>query len=151
MSICYIGLGSNLGNREFFIRQAAEFIGRGPKIKLLKMSSLIETAPVGPVQPFFLNAAAKIETNLSPAALLDFLESIEKKLKKYKIEQDGPRTIDLDILLYDKISVNTPRLTIPHPRMAVRDFVLKPLLEIEPDIFKEFPFLRKSSYILIKK
>ena len=129
MSEVYIGLGSNLGNKEKNIQKAIDLIAEKNKVK--KISNFYKTDPVGYLnQDCFLNGAIKIETNLSPEDLLKFLKNIEKKLKRKKTIKNGPRTIDLDILLYDDLIINTPNLTIPHPRMLEREFVLKPLKEI---------------------
>lgn len=98
----------------------------------------METDPVGgPPQPKFLNAVAKIETRLSPVELLNQCHGIEKELGRVRDVPNGPRPIDLDILLYDRLVLDTPRLTIPHPRMFERAFVLEPLKEIEPALLEE--------------
>lgn len=134
MAKCFIGIGSNLGNREKNIRSAIEFLKK-VKIKVLKESRLISTKPVGgPKQGKFLNAVLKVETKLSPLNLLKTLKAIEEKLGRVETIKNGPRTIDLDILLYEDRIIKTPQLTIPHPRMHKRNFVLKPLTEIAPDI-----------------
>ena len=102
-------------------------------IKILKQSSLIETEPAGgPPQGKFLNAVIEIETSLKPLELLNVLQNIEQQLGRVRSIPNAPRTIDLDILLYDQINMQTPGLTIPHPRMFEREFVLKPLKEIAP-------------------
>jgi len=135
MSTAYIGLGSNLGDREATIRAAVDRLRAHPQIKVTAESSLIETAPVGgPAgQPTFLNGAAALETDLEPDALLDVLKGIERDLGRRPRTRWGPREIDLDVLLYGDRVVETSRLTVPHPLMAQRRFVLAPLSEIAPD------------------
>ncbi|MFA5149933.1 MAG: 2-amino-4-hydroxy-6-hydroxymethyldihydropteridine diphosphokinase [Candidatus Omnitrophota bacterium] len=132
MEICYLGVGSNLGNRRLSIKQAVSRINLLENTRVLKKSAFIQTAPVGgPAgQPKFLNAALKIRTGLAPLRLLKELKIIEKELGRTKGVRNAPRTIDLDILLYGDRVVRTEKLVIPHPRMFVRDFVIKPLSEI---------------------
>ena len=144
MAIAYIGLGSNLGRKKANIRRAIKLLGKEKALKILKVSSLYETEPVGYVkQDWFVNACLKAETNLSPRQLLTILKDIEKKLKKKKrFIKWGPRTIDLDILLYDNLRLKTTDLVIPHPEMHKRAFVLIPLLELEPNLVH--PTKRKS-------
>ena len=133
MSIAYLGIGSNMGDREKNIHDALNLLSE--KTTLLKKSSLIETAPAGgPPQDKFLNGALKIETSLNPQDLLTFLKSIEAQLGRIKTIENGPRPIDIDILIYNNVSITTPTLTIPHPKMFQRDFVVRPLKEIEPDL-----------------
>lgn len=127
----YLGVGSNLGNRCKNIKKAMSLLEGIPGIKLSKISSLYNTLPVGgPKQRNFLNGAIKIKTNLSPLILLENLKGIEKKLGRRKTIKNGPRQIDLDILFYGNILMNTKKLRIPHPYMFERNFVLKPLKEI---------------------
>ena len=135
MATVYIGLGSNLGDREATIRAAVDRLRAHPQIKVTAESSLIETAPVGgPAgQPTFLNGAAALETDLEPDALLDVLKGIERDLGRRPRTRWGPREIDLDVLLYGDRVIETARLTVPHPRLAQRRFVLAPLSEIAPD------------------
>lgn len=129
----YIGLGSNIGDREATLNRAVELLGKIEGIEVTAVSSFYNTAPFGYVeQPDFLNAAAEIKTALSPDGLLQVCMMIEKELKRERIIRWGPRTIDLDILLYDDSIINEEHLTVPHPRMHERDFVLKPLNEIAP-------------------
>ncbi len=131
----YIGIGSNLGDRLSHINSAIKELGNTPEIAIEKISSLIETEPVGgPAQGKFLNGVIKIETKLSPRKLLYALQNIENKLKRIRTVKNGPRTIDLDILLYGSETVAEDDLMIPHPRMFEREFVMRPLLEIEPEI-----------------
>jgi len=132
MVICYLGIGSNLGNRRKNIKLAIQKISALKDTEVIKSSRMIETEPVGgPVgQGKFLNAALKIRTSLSPLILLKKLKSIEKQLGREKTVRNGPRTIDLDILFYGDRIINSKNLTIPHPRVFEREFVIKPLLEI---------------------
>ena len=136
MSIVYIALGSNLGDRAGCIQRAVAALQEKGAL-VLKQSTIIETDPVGgPPQDKFLNAVIKIETELSPAELLSVCLSIERQMGRVRDVRNGPRTIDLDILLYDHLTIDTPQLQIPHPRMREREFVMKPLKEIEPDLLK---------------
>lgn len=132
MTICYLGLGSNLGNRRDNIKQAVRKIGLLKNTRVLKQSSLIQTEPLGGPsgQPKFLNAALKISTRLSPLTLLKNLKTIEKELGRIKSARYGPRKIDLDILLYGDRVIRGKGLVIPHPRMFARSFVTRPLAEI---------------------
>ena len=125
-----------MGNRAAYIQQAVrELETRG--IQITKMSSLIETEPVGgPPQGKYLNAVAECVTQLLPEDLLFTIQEIEKSIGRVKTVVGGPRVIDLDILLYDQIKINKPDLVIPHPRMYSRDFVLTPLKEIAPQLLK---------------
>lgn len=131
-AICYLALGSNLGDRRGNIKNAIKKISLLQKTKVLKQSKLIYTDPIGgPVnQPKFLNAALKISTVFSPMNLLKSLKIIEKDLGREKNVRNGPRKIDLDILLYADRIVREKDLVIPHPRMFRREFVLKPLSEV---------------------
>ena len=134
MSIVYLGFGSNLGDRAENILQAVQSLKANGLI-IHRLSSIIETDPVGgPAQGKFLNAVCKIGTSLSPEALLAVIHKIEKGLGRTRTIRNGPRTIDIDILLFDRLSVNTARLAIPHPKMLERDFVLRPLTEIAPEL-----------------
>ncbi len=130
MSIVCLGLGSNLGDRAKNIQDSLGLLNKSG-VKVLKVSTIIETDPVGgPPQGFFLNAAVKAETDLSPRELLKVIHQIEALLGRVRGIKDGPRTIDIDILTYDDIRFNEPDLVIPHPRMNERDFVMRPLKEI---------------------
>lgn len=130
MSTVYLGLGSNLGDREKNIHEAVRLLNEAG-VKPLKLSSIIETDPVGgPPQGLFLNAALKAETGLAPLELLKAAHAVEAKLGRVRTVKDGPRTIDIDILRYDDVTLNTAELVIPHPRMREREFVMQPLCEI---------------------
>ena len=138
MAIVYLGIGSNLGNRRKNIETAIRLL-RKNRVNVLKISTLIETDPVGGPkdQRKFLNGALKGETEIAPEELLSCLKKIEHHLGRTKTVRNGPRPIDLDILLYNHREVQTPQLTIPHPRMLERDFVMQPLKEIDPELVKE--------------
>ncbi|MFH2144936.1 MAG: 2-amino-4-hydroxy-6-hydroxymethyldihydropteridine diphosphokinase [Candidatus Omnitrophota bacterium] len=130
----YIGIGSNLGRRKLNIQNALSLLTRKNTVKLLKISSFYETKPVGgPKQPEFLNAAAVVRTELLPKQLLSLLKDIEKRLgRNFNSVRWGPRLIDLDILFYDKRVMRTKDLTVPHPQVTERLFVLRPLAQIAP-------------------
>ena len=135
MARAFLGLGSNLGDKEANIRESLERLSHHPGVRVEKVSSLYETAPVGFTdQPDFLNAAAEIETNLEPMDLLCITSDIEKKMGRVRNFRWGPRVIDIDVLLYDDVLLDTPELVIPHPRMYERAFVMVPLAEIAPDL-----------------
>lgn len=128
----YIGIGSNLGDRRGTILGAIEAIRAAPGILEVVPSSIHETLALGgpPGQGEYLNAAARVETTLSPHALLDVLLGIEARFGRVRGERWGPRTLDLDLLLYDQEVMDTPGLTVPHPRLHERLFVLEPLSEV---------------------
>ena len=131
MTVAYVGLGSNLGDREATVRRALELLGE--RVVVAAVSSLRETDPVGLVdQPRFVNAAARVETELSPRELLDVLLGVELELGRERRERWGPRTIDLDLLLYGDSAVDERGLTVPHPRLHERRFALEPLAELDP-------------------
>jgi len=132
MNICYLGIGSNLGDRKRNIDLAIENIKKIKNTYFLKMAPIIETEPEGGPkgQGKYLNTVIKIKTSLNPSALLRELKNIEKKLGRIKTVRNGPRVIDLDILLYADKIINTKELKIPHPRLFLREFVLEPLSKI---------------------
>ncbi len=136
MATCHIGLGSNLGNRRANLVAAVELLNRLPGTQVRRVSSFVETTPVGgPAdQGPFLNAAAELDTMLTPRVLLERLHEIETRLGRARSERWGPRAIDLDILLWGGEWVLEPDLEIPHPRMHFRRFVLEPLVEIAADV-----------------
>jgi len=128
----YLALGSNMGERKELIEKAIGSLGP-LGIKVLRVSTLIETAPYGVTdQPSFLNCALEAETELSPAKLLEATASVEKTLGRVRIKRWGPRVIDIDIIFYDSEVIAGPGLTIPHPDMQNRTFVLGPLCELNP-------------------
>jgi 2-amino-4-hydroxy-6-hydroxymethyldihydropteridine diphosphokinase len=135
MARAFVGLGSNLGDPEELIRSALELIGAEAGIEVVAISSLRETDPVGyEDQPRFLNGAAELATELPPQELLERLLAIERRLGRVRGEgpRFGPRTIDLDLLLYGQETVQEPGLTLPHPRLHERRFALEPLAELDP-------------------
>ncbi|MGO9111671.1 MAG: 2-amino-4-hydroxy-6-hydroxymethyldihydropteridine diphosphokinase [Thermoguttaceae bacterium] len=136
MPLCLIGLGSNLGDRSGLLDEALARLQRHPDIEVVRCSRHYETDPVGgsDAQPAFLNAAAVLQTSLPPESLLAALQEAEADLGRQRIEQWGPRTIDLDLLLYDRLTRTDPDLVLPHPRMAYRRFVLEPAAEIAPEM-----------------
>jgi 2-amino-4-hydroxy-6-hydroxymethyldihydropteridine diphosphokinase len=134
--IAYIALGSNLGDREQNIRAAITALDRSPDTHITKVSSLVENPAVGgPANsPDFLNGAAEIETTLSPHELLHRLLEIEKSLGRHRREKWEPRIIDLDVILYGDQCISSSDLTVPHPLMHARRFVLGPLAELAPNL-----------------
>lgn len=132
MAVCYLGVGSNLGNRRENISRALLELNRLKGTRVLKVSRIRETKPEGcpPDSGKFLNAALKISTNFPPLRLLKKLKDIEKSLGRIKAKRNAPRPIDLDILLYANKVIKTKNLEIPHPRMFERKFVIKSLLEV---------------------
>jgi len=141
MSTVYLGLGSNVGDKEENIQRAVELIKE--KCEVSKQSSLYETEPVGyDNQDWFLNSAMKVKTILAPKELLAFLQSIEQIGGRVKTFKNGPRVIDLDILFYDNQIIKENDLIVPHPRLHERLFVLEPLYEICPDYIH--PIFKKS-------
>ncbi|GEL06988.1 2-amino-4-hydroxy-6-hydroxymethyldihydropteridine diphosphokinase [Salisediminibacterium halotolerans] len=134
-TVFYLALGSNQGDRESHLERALKQLHAAPGVRLVKVSSVYETAPVGKTdQPVFLNMAVKGCTALSPEELLDETQRIESEGGRMREELWGPRTIDLDILLFGTERKATNRLSIPHPRLSERAFVLIPLAEVEPDL-----------------
>jgi 2-amino-4-hydroxy-6-hydroxymethyldihydropteridine diphosphokinase len=136
MRLGYLGLGSNLGERESHLRGAIDDL-RGHDVEVEAVSSLYETEPVGEIldQPDFLNAAIRISTSLEPEQLLDVCKAIEAEHgRAFGGPRHGPRPIDIDLLLLGDIEMSTERLTLPHPEVTSRRFVLAPLLELDPEL-----------------
>ncbi|MDO8926036.1 MAG: 2-amino-4-hydroxy-6-hydroxymethyldihydropteridine diphosphokinase [Sideroxyarcus sp.] len=132
--VAFVGLGSNLADPAAQVSQALDMLDGLPQTRLLKKSSLYRSAPVGYLdQPDFINAVAQVETELVPHALLDALLALEQECGRTREFRNAPRTLDLDVLLYDDMVHHEHGLTIPHPQMHLRAFVLQPLLEIAPD------------------
>ena len=135
MTVAYVGLGANLGAREETLRRAVELLAAADGVDVLAVSQLRETEPVGVVdQPPFLNGAVAIETALAPRELLDLLLEIERSLGRVREERWGPRTIDLDLLVYGDEVVDEPGLRVPHPHLHERRFALEPLAELAPEL-----------------
>ncbi len=136
MPTIYLSLGSNVGDREANLRVALERLAEGP-FRITGVSPIYETVPVGetpqPV-PDYLNCVARAETELHPPEVLKYTQGVERVGGRTPTFRWGPRTIDVDLLLYDDATVLEPGLTVPHPRMAERAFVLKPLADLEPDL-----------------
>jgi 2-amino-4-hydroxy-6-hydroxymethyldihydropteridine diphosphokinase len=135
MADVFVGLGSNLGNRVGLLSQAIGAIADLPETHVVDYSHAYESAPWGVGdQPLFVNAVAWLRTDLRADRLLEYLQEIEARLGRTREVEHGPRTIDLDILLFGEDEWDTENLTVPHPRMAERDFVITPLLEVAPDV-----------------
>ena len=135
MTVAYVGLGANLGAREETLRRALELLAAADGVSLLAVSQLRETEPVGVVdQPPFLNGAVALETTHTPRELLDLLLTIEASLGRVREERWGPRTVDLDLLVYGDDVVDAPGLRVPHPHLHERRFALEPLAELAPEL-----------------
>ncbi|PAE06274.1 2-amino-4-hydroxy-6-hydroxymethyldihydropteridine diphosphokinase [Terribacillus saccharophilus] len=135
MKQAWIALGSNIAPRETYLQQAIQTLNEHSEIKLNQVSTVYETDPVGyEEQDQFLNLVAEVETSLKPMELLHVCQKIEQDLGRKRIIRWGPRTVDLDILLYSTENMNVEELTLPHPRMHERAFVLVPLAEIAPEL-----------------
>ncbi len=133
----YLGLGANLGDRQANLAQAVELLGQ--RLDIEKVSSIYETEPVGyKDQPLFLNAVCRVQTDIGPLQLLSLVKGIEASMGRVPNFSDGPRLIDIDIILYGDMVMMDPELSIPHPRMAQRAFVLIPLAEIAPGLVHPF-------------
>jgi len=134
-TLAYLGLGTNLGDRESYLAQALKELAGLPTIETGAVSSIYETAPVGLTdQPDFLNLVVSVRTALSPRELMDALLHIENKMGRVRTVRWGPRVIDLDLLVFGDVRVEVPGLSVPHPRLRERSFVLIPLAEIAPDL-----------------
>lgn len=142
----FVGIGSNLGDRESRLARAVERLDHSPGIRVVRRSRLHETEPVGiPDQPKFLNGVIELETDLEPRPLLEHLMAVEASLGRVRspdVPRWGPRPIDLDLLIYGDLTIDEPDLHVPHPRLREREFVLLPLSELEPEMVRE---LRKDS------
>ncbi len=135
MKTAYIALGSNMGDRLEYLKQALAMLSAEKKISLQAVSAVYETAPVGgPEQGSYLNACSALVTDFTPVLLLHKLLETEELMGRVREERWGPRVIDLDLLIYNKVMMNTPFLELPHPRLVSRDFVLVPLADIAPDL-----------------
>jgi 2-amino-4-hydroxy-6-hydroxymethyldihydropteridine diphosphokinase len=147
MPIAYLGLGSNLGDRQRNLEQAVSALDGTSGIRVMRVSSFRVTPPYGVEdQPEFLNGVVEAETELDPPALLAAVKEIETKLGRVPSYRWGPRQIDIDILLYDRLRWESPELTIPHPGILVRPFVTEPLAELAPEALEE---LRRDASVPI--
>jgi 2-amino-4-hydroxy-6-hydroxymethyldihydropteridine diphosphokinase len=132
----FVGVGSNLGDRRRLIATALRLLNAADGVRVVRVATLVETpSEGGPIDaPDYLNTVAEVVTWRRPLALLDVLQEIERKLGRERPFVNAPRTMDLDLLVYESVTLNSPRLTLPHPRMAGRAFVMKPLAEIAPAV-----------------
>lgn len=143
MAIAYLGLGSNIGDREKSLNNAIAKLSEVPGIQVTKISSRYETKPYGKTnQPDFMNMAVEVDTNLTPLDLLETVLGIEHELGRVRTEVWGPRSIDIDVLLYEDLELKLTDLKVPHPEMHLRSFVLDPLNEIAPK--REHPTLQMT-------
>jgi len=133
--ICYLGLGSNIGDRRANLAEAVQRLAQVLALEIVKTSSVYESAPVGPQdQPDFFNQVVQAEVTCSARRLLELIQGIERKMGRVRTRRWGERIIDIDILLYGDETIDEPDLQIPHPQMLARQFVLVPLAEIAPDL-----------------
>ncbi len=130
----FIGIGANLGDARLQVTRALRELGRLPQTRLVAQSDLFSTAPVDAGGDDFVNAVAHIDTSLAPQALLEQLQALEQAAGRERPYQNAPRTLDLDLLLYGEHRIDTPTLTVPHPRLTARAFALIPLLQLDPFI-----------------
>ena len=135
MTVAYVGLGANIGEPRRQLQDALQDLGALPQTRVTATSGFYRSAPAGYLdQPEFLNAVAELDTGLAPGPLLEGLQAIEKRHGRERSFANAPRTLDLDLLLYGDSTLDTPLLTLPHPRMHERAFVLRPLLELDSEI-----------------
>nr|WP_286314244.1 2-amino-4-hydroxy-6-hydroxymethyldihydropteridine diphosphokinase [Mammaliicoccus lentus] len=148
MHTAYLGLGSNIGERELQLEQAVTFLNSEEGIKVTQVSPIYETKPVGYTeQPDFLNMCIEISTELEALDLLKVCMMVEQQLHRFRNERWGPRTIDIDILLYDQSVIQSPDLEVPHPRMTERAFVMVPLNDIASNVVE--PISKKYIWELL--
>lgn len=129
----WIGLGANLGDPLVSLQRAASWLSATPGVAVEALSPATVTAPLGPPQPRYTNAVARVRTSLAPRALLQVLQALERAARRQRGQRWGPRTLDLDLLLYDDRVVDSDELVLPHPRLHSRRFVLEPLAALDPD------------------
>lgn len=132
LNAAYIGIGANLGDPQTAVEQAIGALGRLPETRLSAQSSLFRTAPIDATGEDYINAVIRIDTALEPMALLSAMQALEESSGRERPYRNAPRTLDLDLLLYGQQQIDEPALTVPHPRMTQRAFVLIPLLQIDP-------------------
>jgi 2-amino-4-hydroxy-6-hydroxymethyldihydropteridine diphosphokinase len=133
--LCYLGLGANLGERAHQLAQAISALASHPQVLLLRVSSVYETAPLGyPSQPDFLNMAILLEADCDPLTLLRYCQQVEERLGRVRSFPNAPRTMDIDLLACGDIMLQSEELTLPHPRLLERQFVVVPLAEIAPEL-----------------
>ena len=143
MKTAYLGLGSNLGDRQHNLERALELLEAGGGVEIVRRSSIYETEPQElKSQPWFLNMVVEIRTALFPMQLLARIARIESELGRQRVVAKGPRTVDIDILLFGNFVIDTPKLMVPHPGLTERRFVLEPLVELAPEL--RHPVLRKT-------
>jgi len=142
-SKAYIALGANLNSPASTLESALETISQSKGIELVKRSSLYRSPPLDADGPDYINAVAEIKTTLSPLELLHQLQAIENAFGRERLYRNSPRTLDLDVLLYENFNSDSPELTVPHPRMHLRSFVLMPLMEIAGDMSLQQGYLSK--------
>ena len=141
MTRVYLGIGTNLGDRLEYLQGAVDGLRSAPMLDVVAVSSVYETAPIGgPEQGVYLNAVVAVETSLEPKELLGITQRLEHEAHRVRIERWGPRTLDVDVLLFGATRSDEPDLILPHPRMRERAFVLIPLAEIAPAIIEEMSF-----------
>lgn len=128
----FVALGANLGDAAQALRDALTALGDTPRVRLVRASSLYRTAPIQSSGPDYVNAVAEVSTSLNAMALLDALQAIEQQAGRERPYRNAPRTLDMDLLLFGGARIESPRLTVPHPRMAQRAFVMVPLAELAP-------------------
>jgi 2-amino-4-hydroxy-6-hydroxymethyldihydropteridine diphosphokinase len=144
----FIGLGTNLGDRENNIAQAIDLLDKSSNINITARSEIIETEPWGNInQPSFLNSIIVVTTSLSPIELLNYLKSLESKSGRVKSEHWGPRIIDLDILFFGKRVIQDKKLVIPHKEITNRDFILKQLIDLDPELMEPVTNIRYVDYL----
>lgn len=134
MALAFIGLGGNIGDTKQLIKDAIVCLAQHPELRILTRSCMYQSAPVNAEGDDYINAVISLETQISPEELLRICQQVELSFGRERPYLNAPRTLDLDVLAYDQIAINNDALTIPHPRMIERSFVLYPLLEIAPDI-----------------
>lgn len=150
MPIAFVGLGANLGEPAAQLRAAVHSLAALPQTEVKKVSTFYRSAAIGPAgQPDYCNAVAQLDTALAPQDLLNAMQAIEDAAGRVRGERWGARVLDLDLLLYGQTVCSTERLTLPHPELAVRDFVLQPLAEIAPDA--QIPLLGRARHVLSQR